>query len=206
MGRDQWGLSNDNTKHFHWPARRSILPKGPIRRENAAADRTWANTRPARLQFSPLRHTHKSSYKVRPTHTHCPLTHILACTNNAQPPPPPPTHTHTCAVVAGRGSASSAEQAGPGERVLDGLPDGLAPALMDCFVPQDIVDQSLRLAAHLRMHSLATDTVVWLEVGHMTRAVLDAVCEVYSITVVWIEAGATKISFHFFPILRTFCA
>jgi hypothetical protein len=30
------------------------------------------------------------------------------------------------------------------------------------------------------------NTVVWIQVGRMTRAILNAVCEVSSITVVWI--------------------
>jgi hypothetical protein len=38
------------------------------------------------------------------------------------------------------------------------------------------------------------NTVVWIQVGRMTRAVLNAVCEVSSITVVWTQVGASKAS------------
>jgi hypothetical protein len=40
---------------------------------------------------------------------------------------------------------------------------------------------------------------VGIEVGHMTRAVLDAVLKVSSSAVVCIEVGASKISFRSFP-------
>jgi hypothetical protein len=50
---------------------------------------------------------------------------------------------------------------------------------------------------------------VWIEVGHTTRAVLNAVCKVSSITGVrmqvysrWIEVGRSNVSIHYFRTLN----
>jgi hypothetical protein len=45
--------------------------------------------------------------------------------------------------------------------------------------------------------------LVWIEVGRMTRAVLDAVCKVSSITVLGIEVGRVS-SFHSLLIEESF--
>jgi hypothetical protein len=44
-----------------------------------------------------------------------------------------------------------------------------------------------------------------MEVGHTTRAVLHAVCEVSRITAVWSEVGASEFSFYSFLCPPAFC-